>query len=1142
MSTVLMPEMETTQGMVLRAPSPATADPDDPQWYRRAVVYQVHVRSFFDSNGDGVGDFPGLIQKLDYIQDLGATALWLLPFYRSPLKDDGYDISDYRGIHPAYGTLRDFQAFLREAHRRGLRVITELVLNHTSDQHPWFRRARSSPAGSRWREFYVWSDRPDKYRDARIIFPADEPSNWTWDPVAGAYYWHRFYHHQPDLNFDHPPVRQAVLQVLDYWLRMGVDGLRLNAAPYLFEREGTNCENLAETHQFLNTLRRHVDERFHGRMLLAEANQWPEDTAAYFGEGDECHAAFHFPLMPRLYMAVSTEDRGPVADMLEQTPDPPEGSQWFLFLRNHDELTLEMVTEEERLAMYRHYALDPRARVHRGIRRRLAPLLGDRRRIELLTALLLSLPGTPVLYYGDEIGMGDNIYLGDRDGVRTPMQWSPDRNAGFSGADCQQLSLPPIRDARYHYETVNVANQLGDPSSLLSWTRRAVALRRQTAALADGSLEVLHPENRKVFAFLRHGGDAPVLVVANLSHRVQVAQLDLARFHGRVPVELFGQEPFPPAGELPYMLTLAPYGFFWLALRPAEQMTDQWGPRIGHSLPSGPPPAVIDLDGPPESVFDAANRDLLERLLPSFLSTRRWFGGKARALRSAQIADVVPARVTVAGAEVRFALVDVSYFDTEDERYLMPLAISGAERLRTGGGLPADAVVAEVRSSGDGFVQAAVLYDVFGEEEFSHGLLDAIGSRGSLRGRHGRVQSRASRVYRQLRPSPGEKLPAKAMKAETSNSTVLFGNRFILKLFRRLDEGTNPEQEIGAFLTDEVAFANVPPVAGAIEYLAEGREPSTVALLSGFVRNEGSAWDHALESLGRFFERIAAGEEVADPPGGVSAPELLGASPAAEPPPPVREQFGAYLRWAALLGRRTAELHLALATDVGNPAFSPEPFSRLYQRSLYQSLRNQTNRAREFLTERLDALPPEGRASAERVLEAGETIDCRLRELLQVGVHAMRIRCHGDYHLGQVLFTGNDFVIIDFEGEPARPIAERKLKTSPLRDVAGMVRSFDYACHVAEADLLRGLVVPDVERAKLERWMRLWVGWVGATYVGTYLGVAAGASFLPERPESLRALLDAFLLEKALYELQYELNNRPGWAHIPLGGILRLLP
>jgi maltose alpha-D-glucosyltransferase / alpha-amylase len=597
-------EPDTRQAPVLRVPASATQRWDDPFWYRWAIIYQLHVRSFFDSNGDGVGDFRGLTSKLDYIQQLGATAVWLLPFYPSPLKDDGYDVSDYRNVHSSYGTLRDFKTFLREAHHRGLRVIIELVLNHTSDQHPWFQRARNSPAGSRWRNFYVWSDRVDRYRDARVIFKDYESSNWTWDPAAGAYYWHRFYHHQPDLNFDNPEVVKAILQVLDHWLRMGVDGVRLNGVAYLFEREGTDCENLPETHQLLKHLRHHVDSRYRGRALLADANQWPEDAVAYFGNGDECHAAFHFPLMPRLFMAAQMEDRAPIADALQQTPAGPPGSQWVLFLRNHDELTLEMVTEEERTAMYRYYARDQQARVHRGIRRRLAPLMAnDRRKIELLNGLLMSLPGTPVVYYGDEIGMGDNIYLGDRAAVRTPMQWCPGRNGGFSEAETQQLFLPAITDPRYHYETVNVRNQSDNPSSLLSWLKRAIAVRKRSSALTGGSLELLHPTNHKLMAFFRRAEET-VLVVANLSRHAQAAQIDLSELAGMVPVEMLGQVPLPPIGQLPYMLTLPPHGFLWLALRDAEQLSDKGALRAGHSLRDGPAPAVVELDGPPESIFE----------------------------------------------------------------------------------------------------------------------------------------------------------------------------------------------------------------------------------------------------------------------------------------------------------------------------------------------------------------------------------------------------------------------------------------------------------------------------------------------------------------------------------------------------------
>ncbi|HSH22096.1 MAG TPA: maltose alpha-D-glucosyltransferase, partial [Candidatus Caenarcaniphilales bacterium] len=521
-----------------------------PLWYKDAIIYELHVRAFFDSDGDGSGDFRGLTARLDYLADLGVTAIWLLPFYPSPLKDDGYDIADYTGVHPEYGTLRDVKLFIREAHRRGLRVITELVCNHTSDQHPWFQRARRAPAGSPARDFYVWSDTPDRYSDARIIFKDFETSNWSWDPVAHAYYWHRFYSHQPDLNFENPRVREALKKALDFWFEMGVDGLRLDAIPYLYEREGTNCENLPETHGFLRELRAHVDARFRDRMLLAEANQWPEDAVSYFGDGDECHMAFHFPVMPRMFMAVRMEDRFPIYDILDQTPPIPETAQWALFLRNHDELTLEMVTDEERDYMYRVYAHDPVMRINLGIRRRLAPLMGNnRRRIELLNGLLFALPGTPVLYYGDEIGMGDNVYLGDRNGVRTPMQWSGDRNAGFSSANRQRLYLPVITDPESHYEALNVEAQQNNPNSLLWWMKRLIALRKQHPAFGRGSLTFLHPDNRRIVAFMREYEGERILVVANTSRFVQYAELDLAAYDGLVPVEMFGRVEFPRLGD-----------------------------------------------------------------------------------------------------------------------------------------------------------------------------------------------------------------------------------------------------------------------------------------------------------------------------------------------------------------------------------------------------------------------------------------------------------------------------------------------------------------------------------------------------------------------------------------------------------------
>jgi maltose alpha-D-glucosyltransferase / alpha-amylase len=547
----------------------------DPLWYKDAIIYELHVKAFADSNNDGIGDFGGLMQKLDYLQDLGVTCLWLLPFFPSPLKDDGYDISDYMNVHPSYGTVEDFQAFLSAAHERDLQVLVELVINHTSDQHPWFQAARNAPPGSPEREFYVWSDTPELYKDARIIFTDTEKSNWTWDPVAKAYYWHRFFSHQPDLNYDNPHVLAEVIKIFRHWLDMGVDAVRLDAIPYIIERDGTNCENLPETHAVIKAIRAEIDKDYANRMILAEANQWPSDVRPYFGEGDECHMAFHFPLMPRIYMSLRQEDRLPILDIMAQTPQIPDTCQWALFLRNHDELTLEMVTMDERDYMYIAYSADPRMRINLGIRRRLAPLLdNNRRRVELLNSLLFSFPGTPVIYYGDEIGMGDNIYLGDRNGVRTPMQWNGDRNAGFSRAIPARLYSPVIMDPVFGYEAINVEAQQSDQSSLLTWVRNMIALRKLFRVFGRGTLEFLNPSNRKILAYVRKYDGEQVLCVANLSRFAQPVDLDLAALEGMVPVEMLGYVEFPVITQQPYRLTLGPYGFFWLELHSPSRSAD----------------------------------------------------------------------------------------------------------------------------------------------------------------------------------------------------------------------------------------------------------------------------------------------------------------------------------------------------------------------------------------------------------------------------------------------------------------------------------------------------------------------------------------------------------------------------------------
>jgi maltose alpha-D-glucosyltransferase/alpha-amylase len=536
-------------------------------WYKEAIIYQVHVRTFFDSNGDGIGDFQGLAQRLDYVQELGVNAIWLMPFFLSPLRDDGYDISDYKSVHPGYGTLEDFKTFLSSAHDRGIRVIIEMVANHTSDQHPWFLESRSSQDNPK-RDWYVWSDTDTMYGGTRIIFVDTEMSNWAWDPVSKSYYWHRFFSHQPDLNYDNPAVREEMWNVMKFWLEVGVDGFRLDAVPYLIEREGTSCENLPETHEVIRELRKKVDDQFPGAMLLAEANQWPADLRPYFGDGDEFHMAFHFPLMPRMFMGLRLEDRKPITEILQQTPEIPASCQWCLFLRNHDELTLEMVTDIERDYMYDIYASDKTTRLNLGIRRRLAPLLdNDRRRIELMNGMLMSLPGTPIIYYGDEIGMGDNIYLGDRNGVRTPMQWSGGWNGGFSTADPERLYSPPILNPVYGYQAVNVLSQKRTDHSLLSWMKHIMRIRRSSRVFGSGSIEVLYPGNHRVLVYVRQLGAETVLVVNNLSSAAQAVELDLRRYKGNILIEMFGRNIFPRIGDLPYLLTMGPYQFYWFRLR-----------------------------------------------------------------------------------------------------------------------------------------------------------------------------------------------------------------------------------------------------------------------------------------------------------------------------------------------------------------------------------------------------------------------------------------------------------------------------------------------------------------------------------------------------------------------------------------------
>ncbi|HEX9364174.1 MAG TPA: maltose alpha-D-glucosyltransferase [Candidatus Dormibacteraeota bacterium] len=1098
---------------------------EDPLWYKDALIYELHVRAFMDSDADGGGDFRGLIEKLPYLQDLGINALWLLPFYPSPLRDDGYDIADYTNVNPMYGTLGDVNHVVREAHRRGIRVITELVCNHTSDQHPWFQRARHARPGSPHRDFYVWSETNQRYQDARIIFKDFEVSNWTWDHVANAYYWHRFYSHQPDLNFDNPKVHEAIFKVLDFWMDIGIDGVRLDAVPYLYEREGTNGENLPETHQFLRELRAHVDSSYRNRMLLSEANQWPEDAVNYFGKGDECQMSFHFPLMPRLFMAIRMEDRFPIVDILAQTPSIPDNAQWALFLRNHDELTLEMVTDEERDYMYRAYTQDRLARLNLGIRRRLAPLLGnDRRRIELMNGLLFSLPGTPVLYYGDEIGMGDNIFLGDRNGVRTPMQWSGDRNAGFSRANRQRLYLPVITDPEYHYETVNVEAQQGNPHSIYSWTKRLIALRKRHRAFGRGTLELLRPDNRKVLAYVRSYESEQILCVANLSRFLQAVELDLSRWKGLVPVELFSSNEMPVIGENPYFLTLGPHAFYWFAMQPrsAPSVQSDGAQPVAAALPE------VRTTGGWEAALEGGSKERLETVLLRYIPQRRWFAGKARRVKSATVSDVV----SVPGAESYSYLTSVviGYADGDPDTYMLPIAYaSAAEAPHILERWP-NSAIAWIRNQGE--EQRGLLYDALATPNFTEAMLGAIARRRRAAGGSGTLVGSTTRAFARLRGPENIRLEGQLSVAEQSNNSVIFGERLMLKVFRRLEEGVNPELEVGRFLTEKTHFAQIAPLAGSLEYRRAAGEPVSIAILQGYVPNQGDAWQHTLNTVAHYFNSPdLVGAQL--PP----TPKSLVAASKVDPPEIAVKAVGGYLDSARLLGRRTAELHAALSSDPTDAAFAPERISPLDQRSIYQSISGLSMRAIDLLRTQLNKMPADAKEEGKKVLELETRIASMLKAFLARRLNTTRIRIHGDYHLGQVLYTGHDFVIIDFEGEPTRTLYERRLKRLAMRDVAGMLRSFSYASQSA----LRAQQAPAERMPELQAWARFWVDSVSAAFLKSYLATAGNVSWVPQSHEDLELQLTTMLLEKALYELRYELNLRPDWVRIPLRGILDLV-
>jgi len=1094
---------------------------DKLHWYKDAVIYELHIKAFYDGSGDGIGDFKGLLEKLDYLQSLGITAIWLLPFYPSPLKDDGYDIADYYSINPSYGNISQFKQFLKEARRRNLKVITELVINHTSDQHPWFQRARKAPKGSAYRDFYVWTDDPNKYKDVRIIFQDFEVSNWTWDPEAQQYYWHRFFYHQPDLNYDNPLVQKEVFKMIDYWCKMGVDGFRLDAVPYLFERDGTNCENLPETHAFLKKLRQHVDEHFPGTLLLAEANMWPEDSAAYFGDGDECHMNYHFPVMPRMFMSLQMEDRYPITDIFDQTPDIPETCQWAIFLRNHDELTLEMVTDEERDYMYKAYVRDPKARINLGIRHRLAPLLdNNRKKIELLNYLLFSLPGTPVIYYGDEIAMGDNYYLGDRDGVRTPMQWSADRNAGFSTANPQKLYLPVILDPEYHYESVNVERQSGSTSSLLWWMKRIISTRRKYKAFSRGTMKFINAENPKILAFTRTYQDEIILVIANLSQYIQPVELDLNEYKGHIPLEVFSRNKFPEIREdVPYFFTIASYDCQWFILQRTTVPAEETKPLPELSLLKWK---------------DLVQKDKLEILensvLPDYLMKVRWFGGKGRRIQQISIID--HAAIPAGENTIFLLLIEVHYESGLPEIYQLPVAFaekSYADQVKTD--CPKAAIANLILGNENG-----LLYDALYGTGFQQNIITRIGQHQHIYLKGSEIRFSGNRKLKKY-TAEHDKIKSKLLSAEQSNTSLTYDNCYFLKIYRKVDRVINPDVEITHFLTEKAKFDHIPAFVGLIEW--KNRQSSMVlGMMQDMVESHSDAWTYMLDRLNNFNERILSRSDSSPSPDEQKG-SFTDAIPDNELPDYMKDlMIGPVIEQTRLLGKRTGEMHLALASGTDVPDFKPEPFSLHYQRSLFSSFQSLVRAAFQNQSRNMKKLTDDIKKEAEEILGLRQDILNVFKRIYRKKIDVVKIRIHGDYHLGQVLFTGKDFIILDFEGEPARSYSERRLKRSPLKDVAGMIRSFHYAAY---GSLFLNDQIREEDRNKLLPFVEQWYHYTSRFFVQAYLETVKGSPFIPQNKADLEVLLETYLLEKAVYELNYELNNRPDWVLIPLRGIKSIM-
>lgn len=1079
-------------------------------WYKDAIIYELHIKAFSDSNGDGIGDFGGLLQKLDYLQELGVTAIWVLPFYPSPLRDDGYDIADYYTINPRYGTIEQFQQFLDEAHKRNLKVITELVINHTSDQHPWFQKARRAPKDSEERAYYVWSDDPEKYKDVRIIFTDYEASNWTWDPVAQQYYWHRFFHHQPDLNYDSPQVQEEIFKIIDYWCAMGVDGFRLDAVPYLYEREGTNGENLPETHAYLKRLRKHVEEKFPAVCFLAEANMWPEDSASYFGNGDECHMNYHFPVMPRMYMSLQREDRYPITDIFDQTPAIPENCQWAIFLRNHDELTLEMVTDEERDYMYKVYAKDPKAKINLGIRHRLAPLMeNDRRRIELMNSLLFSLPGTPVIYYGDEIGMGDNFYLGDRDGVRTPMQWSPDRNAGFSETNPQRLYLPVILDPLYHYESVNVETQRANTSSLFWFMKRIINMRKKYKAFSRGDMKFIQVDNPKILAFTRTHEDESLLVLVNLSKFSQPAEVDVKEFKGYVPVEAFSKNPFPAIKEgAPYFFTLGPHAYQWFVLqKPATEMPQQKAlPRL----------QVADWD----TLFTGDAREVLQNLiLPDYIPHMQWFTGKDKTLYSTTIA--AHTALEAGERDVEILLIEAAFESGLPEYYSLPVIFVSEAEGKKLAAAHSTAIIAQLTVG----TASGYLCDAVYTAEFQHAVFQFMaGGKRFMSG--GEVVFVSAEEVSQHVAATGV-TTARVHATSEMHTSITYDNKYFLKLYRKVDKGTNPDVELTRFLSGTTAHTT--KYAGDIEWRL-GDSFYMLGLLERMEENHGDGHHYMLDRVANFIERILARNRAT-----VSAYPKKGSLRKPVPFDELEEELKEFIgsnaaETARLVGLRLAQVHKALAGGI-EKEFLPEEFSLHYQRSLFSAMTSLVREMGQGIDKKLPTLPDEIKEEVTALNGKKDILLNTLRRIYSKKFDVAKIRTHGNFGLSHVLLTGKDIVLHDFGGNPLKPYSERRLKRSPLRDVAAAIRSFYY---VAYEGFLSSSQMQKEEQTSLLPFAGFWAHYMSSFFMKAYLDEIKGTDFIPADEKDFEVLIQTFLLENALHWFTYEVAHRPERVVIPL--------